>query len=171
MKTVHKKPGYDSDGDWNRLHEWVTTIVTDESANIVIRLAYSAFEQPESYEMKHADVDRRIMRGGILLAHARPGKQEEWREFLTGRARFAAQPDVTPPEAFDGVDLPALMQQADGLAIEFRDAIIRRPEPSRPTTEYVRCACGHEVARSLVMAASLGTSCPDCYDRMSDGQA
>ena len=29
------------------------------------------------------------------------------------------------------------------------------------------CACGHTVPASQVMSASLGSSCPDCYDRMS----
>jgi hypothetical protein len=33
--------------------------------------------------------------------------------------------------------------------------------------EMVKCSCGHTVPRSQVMSASLGTSCPDCYDRMS----
>ena len=28
--------------------------------------------------------------------------------------------------------------------------------------------CGHSVPRSAIMMASRGTSCPDCYDRMSD---
>ncbi len=31
----------------------------------------------------------------------------------------------------------------------------------------VLCDCGHTVPASLVMNASLGTSCPGCYDRMS----
>ena len=34
--------------------------------------------------------------------------------------------------------------------------------------KMVRCDCGHECDRKLVMSASLGSSCPDCYDRMSD---
>lgn len=31
----------------------------------------------------------------------------------------------------------------------------------------VRCSCGHTVNAEMVMNASLGSSCPDCYDRMS----
>jgi len=34
-------------------------------------------------------------------------------------------------------------------------------------TKMVLCSCGHTVAANQVMSASLGTSCPDCYDRMS----
>ena len=33
--------------------------------------------------------------------------------------------------------------------------------------EMVQCDCGHSVTRGQRMSASLGTSCPDCYDRMS----
>lgn len=32
----------------------------------------------------------------------------------------------------------------------------------------VRCDCGHTVAKILVMSTSNGSSCPECYDRMSD---
>lgn len=45
---------------------------------------------------------------------------------------------------------------------------IRRKRAPRPEPQLVRCDCGHSVERALVMSASLGTSCPDCYDRMSD---
>jgi len=34
--------------------------------------------------------------------------------------------------------------------------------------DYVACDCGHSVPRSQVMTTSRGTSCPDCYDKMSD---
>ena len=34
--------------------------------------------------------------------------------------------------------------------------------------ELVKCSCGHTVPKNQVMSASLGSSCPNCYDRMSD---
>lgn len=34
--------------------------------------------------------------------------------------------------------------------------------------KMIRCSCGHTIPASLVMGASLGSCCPDCYDRMSD---
>jgi predicted RNA-binding Zn-ribbon protein involved in translation (DUF1610 family) len=42
--------------------------------------------------------------------------------------------------------------------------------PERPQTshELVKASCGHTVRRKELMHASLGTSCPDCYDRLSD---
>jgi hypothetical protein len=48
--------------------------------------------------------------------------------------------------------------------------LIRAEPAPLPEVEpdLVRCACGHECERILVMSASLGTSCPDCYDRMSN---
>lgn len=38
---------------------------------------------------------------------------------------------------------------------------------SAPPVQMVECDCGHSVPVGLRMTASLGTSCPDCYDRMS----
>ena len=46
-----------------------------------------------------------------------------------------------------------------------------RYEPAprvRPFVEMVKCSCGHSVPKGSVMSASLGTSCPDCYDEMSN---
>ena len=37
----------------------------------------------------------------------------------------------------------------------------------KPVVE-IKCDCGHTVEKSLVMNANFGTSCPDCYDRMSE---
>lgn len=45
--------------------------------------------------------------------------------------------------------------------------IIRRKRNLAPAP-LVKCDCGHSVAPALVMRASLGTACPDCYDRMSN---
>jgi len=40
--------------------------------------------------------------------------------------------------------------------------------PTRVVPEMVACDCGHECGAAMVMSASVGTSCPDCYDMMSD---
>lgn len=40
-------------------------------------------------------------------------------------------------------------------------------QPLKPE-RLVKCDCGHTVPASWVMRANLGTSCPDCYDDMSD---
>lgn len=52
---------------------------------------------------------------------------------------------------------------------DWYDEIRYEPAP-RPVqvVELIKCSCGHSVARISVMSASRGTSCPDCYDRMSD---
>ncbi len=46
---------------------------------------------------------------------------------------------------------------------------LRAPSPPRTRAKpnLVRCDCGHECDRILVMFASTGSSCPDCYDAMS----
>ena len=53
----------------------------------------------------------------------------------------------------------------DGDVAEAREAArraARRPVAMR------KCACGHTVPAALVMSASMGSSCADCYDRMSN---
>jgi hypothetical protein len=46
-------------------------------------------------------------------------------------------------------------------------ALVTAPRTPRAQTALVRCSCGHSVERALVMSASLGSCCPDCYDRLS----
>jgi len=42
------------------------------------------------------------------------------------------------------------------------------PKPvARPTIEMVKCSCGCTIPKDLVMSTSFGSSCTDCYDRMS----
>lgn len=41
------------------------------------------------------------------------------------------------------------------------------PKPAPAEIEYVMCDCGHECPKIQRMSASMGSSCPDCYDRMS----
>lgn len=65
----------------------------------------------------------------------------------------------------------------DGIKVEWCDSpnhyydhstgIIRRKRTPKPV-QLVECDCGHSVPRSQVMSASLGSSCFDCYDRMSN---
>lgn len=46
--------------------------------------------------------------------------------------------------------------------------MIRSTNRIAPKIEMVKCSCGCTIPKNLVMCASVGTSCPDCYDRMSD---
>lgn len=41
-------------------------------------------------------------------------------------------------------------------------------EANRLAPVLVLADCGHEVPASQIMRASMGTTCPDCYDRMSN---
>ena len=52
----------------------------------------------------------------------------------------------------------------DGEAFERKMA--ERRAAAQPI-EMVKCACGHTIPRGSVMSTSMGSSCPDCYDRMS----
>jgi len=50
----------------------------------------------------------------------------------------------------------------------FDDAEAFRLQPMPTSSNMVKCSCGHIVPRSCVMSASMGTSCSECYDEMSD---
>jgi hypothetical protein len=54
--------------------------------------------------------------------------------------------------------------------VYFRSGAFYAAKAAKPQAqpEMVTCSCGHTVAKALVMSASMGTSCPDCYDRMSN---
>ena len=55
------------------------------------------------------------------------------------------------------------------IGTDWYSRLRRTPEPvATLEPEMVECDCGHRCSRESRMAASLGTSCPDCYDRMSD---
>ena len=71
--------------------------------------------------------------------------------------RFAATP----------VERQLSVIEANEARIARQNAEAQRPANSRPAAQMVECACGHSVPRHAVMSASLGSSCPDCYDRMS----
>jgi len=45
-------------------------------------------------------------------------------------------------------------------------AMLTAPRSTRQQPTLTLCDCGHYT--DLPMSASLGTSCPDCYDRMSN---
>ena len=62
--------------------------------------------------------------------------------------------------------LPLKWGQSPNYYYDHSDAVIGRKR-SAPKIELVKCQCGHSVPQALVMSASMGTSCPDCYDRMS----
>jgi len=66
-----------------------------------------------------------------------------------------------------------LNSRCGNLTTETRAAINMALNPvivQKPAVavEMVKCSCGHSVPRGQVMSASMGSSCPDCYDRMSD---
>ena len=95
---------------------------------------------------------------------------------VTGKIvpRFRATRDLTDAEAVEALLAGAELRNdaADwysncrcGNAYERKMAERRA---ARPAIKMVKCSCGHTVPSHSVMSASLGSSCPDCYDRMSD---
>ncbi|MFA4973470.1 MAG: hypothetical protein WC683_12700 [bacterium] len=55
-----------------------------------------------------------------------------------------------------------------GIERERKAALVAKAAAKMAAQKMVRCDCGHTVPASEAMSASRGTSCPDCYDRMSE---
>ena len=56
----------------------------------------------------------------------------------------------------------------DGITLEAFWSEQEAFEASKVKPEEVMCDCGHWEIKAMVMRTSRGTSCVDCYDRMSD---
>lgn len=73
---------------------------------------------------------------------------------------------VRPNEIRDRLDQG---QEVRYRADDWYPYIRNEPKPRKcQALNWVRCDCGHSVPDGERMSASLGTSCPMCYDRMSD---
>ncbi len=80
--------------------------------------------------------------------------------------RVMTRDGLTRDEVLTRLTAGEELQHGDDWYQQIRDADARTPVPEK-TADLVRCDCGHECERLHVVSASLGTSCPDCYDRMS----
>jgi len=58
-----------------------------------------------------------------------------------------------------------VMTLIDGFS---KNETIVAPETSTTIVEKIKCDCGHSVNKNLVMSATMGTTCSNCYDEMSD---
>jgi hypothetical protein len=80
----------------------------------------------------------------------------EKRETLTTKEQVLAQMATGKIFRYD-TDWYAKVRDLDG-------SVASKPAP----VEMVCCDCGHSVPRNQRMSSSSGTSCPNCYDRMSN---
>lgn len=75
------------------------------------------------------------------------------------------QPMTTREEIISAMDSGKTIT----IGSDWYDKIRAKPAPIKSVpVEMIKCSCGHTVPRSSVMSTSRGTSCPDCYDKMSD---
>jgi hypothetical protein len=69
------------------------------------------------------------------------------------------------PTKTSGFGIGELSRVPASTPMDEIEAAQLQPEPRQVMR---KCSCGHTVPAAWVMFASLGTSCPDCYDRLSD---
>ena len=81
---------------------------------------------------------------------------------------MSRQPMKTRQEVLDLLSTGAIVHFAGEWYTQIRDGDAQKNPAPRVAAVMIRCSCGHMVAKNMVMMASLGSSCPDCYDRLSD---
>jgi hypothetical protein len=86
-------------------------------------------------------------------------KRESWLAPRLGR-----DPLTTKKQVFDYLKTGAQLHWDDEWYAKIKMDLPKKP---LPPVEMVKCDCGHTVPRCTVMSTSAGSSCPDCYDRMS----
>ncbi len=91
---------------------------------------------------------------------------ETLRDAIAAAVKRSGKSEATIMAALDAGDSIAWCDSPN-YYYDHGTGYIRRKRVPRPV-KLVRCDCGHSVEPALVMSASRGTSCPDCYDRMSD---
>lgn len=58
-------------------------------------------------------------------------------------------------------------EQSPNYYYDHSMAMIRAANVPKKQVEMKKCDCGCTIPKMSVMSASMGSSCPDCYDRMS----
>jgi hypothetical protein len=74
--------------------------------------------------------------------------------------------EIVHPYVIGKLGLSFTAAQLEELIANSKRLAAERAERQR--LGLVKCACGHTVAKRAVMNTSSGTSCADCYDRMSN---
>ena len=105
---------------------------------------------------------QRMLGNGAWVDDDRPMFVERVIERAIGR-----EPMTTRQQVLDYLATGKEIHYDNDWYALIRDADAQPVRTPAPVVQMVRAACGHTVARGEVMSASLGSSCEDCYDRMS----
>ena len=77
---------------------------------------------------------------------------------------------ITYFEFYPGVTdyTPERQERLEQLRRRLKVVEATKAKPKPRPVKMVECDCGCTVPASVVMSTSTGTSCPECYDRMSE---
>jgi hypothetical protein len=74
--------------------------------------------------------------------------------------------EIVHPYVIGKLGTSFTVEQLQAMIANSRKLAAERSERQR--LGLVKCACGHTVAKRAVMNTSTGSSCAECYDRMSN---
>jgi len=161
---------------------WVDAYLGEQKAfgRLQYNTVYFGFQPADKFGWLHELADRRYW---ILdeSDETKPDRPHDGCSFALTDEQTAAlvgdQPEPQPESESAPIAVEREAVQEFGIGGINRDADsyaetaaliedLRRTE-AVDTSSWVLCDCGHCCPPCQVMSASLGTSCPDCYDRMS----
>ena len=100
-------------------------------------------------------------------------KSDRIEEFITLSIDFETEmairlntPSKTRDEYISMLENGKKLRYDEYWYAQIQDADAIKPVVSKPV-EMMKCSCGHTISKTSVMGASLGSSCPECFDRMS----
>ena len=126
----------------------------NEQAKITVQRGYSedggfhyaVLQSNEITENERFQLERELTDAGSI-------------RYLTGYSILSERAQKMLGDEFTVADVRA-------YCVETRRLIDERE--ARRAAGLVKCACGHIVPKAQVMSTSRGSSCAECYDRMSD---
>ena len=81
--------------------------------------------------------------------------------------RFRAERDLTMDDVIKALQQGNTLKYDTDWNSFLRDKNAVGKPIIQSVVDMKKCSCGHTVPAALVMSTSSGTSCPDCYDKMS----
>lgn len=95
-----------------------------------------------------------------------PKNMDELNETILAAAKFNQKSEAETREMIESGQQVKWCESPNYYYDHSHGTIGLKPKPVK--IEMVKCDCGCSVPCGSVMSASMGKSCPDCYDRMSE---
>jgi len=166
-KSMPSEPNVNAIPDLNRHADWVKMAIAhaDEVKTKARKIDTKPF-------MLHDPVfQRQTGNSQASWVDLTPEEAERYASEILARESWVAKNMKRDPMKSTSEVLEFLTKDRRSMnyGSDWYEMIRAKPKPvARVPEALVKCSCGHTIPKSQVMNASMGSACPDCYDRMSD---